>query len=126
MSSTIFSDINKITIEFITTHGDSFMIKRAMKIEYPTAVALALYTANQWSSDQEGNGLALLSFGTTRKVHSDDHRQQCLVEIGDNIRACEATLASGNDTDDEEVEDAQRDIIQLRHLQDIVNNAPLG
>ena len=45
----------------------------------------ALHTANCWSSDQPGNGLALLSHGTTRRVQSEDHRTKALAEIDRNI-----------------------------------------
>lgn len=55
------------------------------KLSHKAKLCILIYTANSWSSDQAGRGLALLSLGTTRRIHSEDHRAKCIKEINDNI-----------------------------------------
>ncbi len=81
----------------------------------------ALYTANAWSSDQPGNGLAMLSLGTTRRIHAEDHRQQILAEIDANI----AWNRSWTGTPDD-VNDPARDMPALEDLRKLVQDATIG
>jgi len=81
----------------------------------------ALHTANGWSSDQPGNGLALLSLGTTRRLHSDDHRRDALAEIDANV----AWNRSWTGTPDH-VNDPARDIPALEDLRKLVLDAAIG
>jgi len=81
----------------------------------------ALHTANAWSSDQPGSGLALLSLGTTRRVHSEDHRQKALAEIDANI----AWNRSWTGTPDD-VNEPDRDIPALTALRKLVQDATIG
>ncbi len=81
----------------------------------------ALHTANCWSSDQMGNGLAMLSLGTTRRVHSEDHRTMALAEIDANI-AWNREWTGNPD----EVNDPTRDILALEDLRKLVVDAAIG
>ena len=81
----------------------------------------ALHVANCWSSDHPGNGLALLSLGTTRSIHSDDHRTMALAEIDRNI----AWNRSWTGTPDG-VNDPARDIPALEDLRKLVVDAAIG
>jgi len=83
--------------------------------------ARALHVANAWSSDQPGNGLALLSLGTTRRVHSEDHRRNALAEIDQNL----AWNRSWTGTTDD-VNDPARDIPALTALRKLVQDATIG
>jgi len=84
-------------------------------------LTLALHVANSWSSDQHGNGLALLSLGTSRRIHAEDHRQQILAEIDDNI----AWNRSWTGTSDD-VNDPARDIPALEDLRRLVMDAAIS
>lgn len=80
-------------------------------------LALAIYTANNWSSDQAGNGLALLSLGTTRTIHGEQHRGECLAEIEDNL------AYSRGLKEPTEPNDPKRDIPRLEMLREVVKGA---
>ena len=81
----------------------------------------ALHVANCWSSDQPGNGLALLSVGTTRRIHSEDHRTMALAEIDRNIAWNRAWTGTPD-----EANDPIRDIPALEDLHKLVANAAIG
>lgn len=55
------------------------------KLSRKAKLCILIATANSWSSDIKGKGLALLSLGTTRRIHSETHRAECVKEINDNI-----------------------------------------
>ena len=74
-------------------------------------LAVAIYTANQWSAGS-GDGVQLLSLGTTRKIHSEDHRRKALAEIDGNITYC-----TENDPDE---------LTRLRDLRTLVETAEVG
>lgn len=59
--------------------------KLARKLSRKAKLCILIATANSWSSDIKGRGLALLSLGTTRRIHSETHRAECVKEINDNI-----------------------------------------
>jgi hypothetical protein len=80
-------------------------------------LVLAIHTANAWSADH-GDGLQLLSLGTTRKIHSEDHRQKALAEIDGNIRWM--------DGDGKADEDHDVTVENLRALRRMVEAAPVG
>lgn len=50
-------------------------------------LARALITASEWASGS-GSGLSLYSLYSTRMLHSEEHRQQCLEDICRDIRWC--------------------------------------
>ncbi len=81
----------------------------------------ALHVANGWSSDQPGNGLALLSLGTTRRIHSADHRTEALAEIDRNIVWNRAWTGNSDG-----VNDPARDIPALEALRKLVVDAAIG
>ena len=81
----------------------------------------ALHVANGWSSDQPGNGLALLSLGTTLRVHSEDHRTGALAEIDQNVAWNRAWTGTPD-----EVNDPIRDIPALEDLRKLVVDAAIG
>ena len=81
----------------------------------------ALHVANGWSSDQPGNGLALLSLGTSRRVHSEDHRTEALAEIDANVAWNLAWMGTPDG-----VNDPARDIPALEDLRKLVADAVVG
>ncbi len=81
----------------------------------------ALHVANCWSSDQTGNGLALLSLGTTRRIHSAGHRTEALAEIDANINWNRAWTGTPDG-----VNDPARDIPALEDLLRLVADAKVG
>ena len=81
----------------------------------------ALHVANGWSSDQMGNGLAMLSLGTTRCIYSEDHRTMALAEIDQNINWNRAWTGTPD-----EVNDPTRDIPALEDLRKLVVDAAIG
>ena len=84
-------------------------------------LTMALHVANCWSSDQPGNGLALLSLGTSRRIHSVDHRIMALAEIDRSIvwnRVWTGTPDAVNDP--------ARDIPALGDLRQLVVDATIG
>ena len=81
----------------------------------------ALHVANCWSSDQPGNGLALLSLGTSRRIHSEEHRRKALAEIDANIAW--NRIWSGTPDD---VNDPTRDLPALEDLRQLVVDAAIG
>jgi hypothetical protein len=50
-------------------------------------LAMAIFTATQWHSDH-GSGVALLSLGSTFKIHSEEHRRIALADIDGNLAWC--------------------------------------
>ncbi len=81
----------------------------------------ALHVANGWSSDQPGNGLALLSLGTSRRIHSEDHRTKALAEIDADIAWNRAWTGTPD-----EVNNPARDIPALEDLRKLVMDAAIG
>jgi len=81
----------------------------------------ALQVANSWSSDQPGHGLALLSLGTTRRLHSEDHRTKAISEIDADI-AWNRAWTGTTDL----VNDPARDIPALEDLRKLVQDATIG
>ncbi len=81
----------------------------------------ALHVANCWSSDQPGNGLALLSLGTSRHIHTEEHRRKAIAEIDRNI----AWNRVWTGTPDR-VNDPARDIPALEDLRQLVVDAAIG
>ncbi len=81
----------------------------------------ALHVANCWSSDQPGNGLALLSLGTTRSIHSEDHRTKALAEIDRSIAWNRAWTGTPD-----AVNDPARDLPALENLRKLVVDAAIG
>ena len=81
----------------------------------------ALHVANCWSSDQPGDGLSLLSLGTTRRVHSEDHRRKALAEIDRNIAWNRVWTGTPDG-----VNDPIRDIPALEDLRKLVVDAAIG
>ena len=80
----------------------------------------ALHTANCWSSDQPGNGLALLSLGTSRWIHTEEHRRKALAEIDANIAWNRAWTGIPD-----EVNDPARDLPALEDLRQLVVDAAI-
>src|SRR4051812_49488562 len=81
----------------------------------------ALHVSNCWSSAQPGNGLALLSLGTSRRVHSEDHRTMALAEIDQNINWNRAWTGTPD-----AVNDPARDLPALEDLRKLVVDAAIG
>ena len=80
-----------------------------------------LHVANGWSSDQPGNGLPLLSLGTTRRIDSEHHGTKAGAEIDANVawnRAWTGTSDQSNDP--------TRDIPALVDLRKLVVDAAIG
>jgi len=91
-------------------------------------LAAAIFTANAWSADH-GDGLQLLSLGTTRRIHSEDHRRKVLAEIDANIKWVDEdddSIAADNAAADESGDDWQNDLANLRHLRLVVEQAVVG
>lgn len=80
------------------------------------SVTQLIHTANGWSSDQPGDGLALLSLGTTRTLHTEQHREECLTEIDANLNWCQSR---GDKSDLDQ-------IAPLRDLRGAVETAGIG
>ncbi len=81
----------------------------------------ALHVANCWSSDQPGNGLALLSLGTSRHIHTEEHRTEALAEIDANINWNRAWTGIPDG-----VNDPARDLPALEDLRKLVVDAAIG
>lgn len=81
----------------------------------------SIHVANLWSSDQPGNGLALLCLGTTRRNQSEEHRVLALAEIDRDI----AWNRSRTGTPDE-VNEPIRDIPDLENLLKLGEGALIG
>ena len=81
----------------------------------------ALHVANCWSSDQPGNGLALLSLGTSRRIHSEEHRRKALAEIDADIAWNRAWTGTPD-----EANDPARDLPALEVLRKLVVDAAIG
>lgn len=84
-------------------------------------LALAIHTANSWSADT-GDGINLLSLGTTRKIHNEAHRQGCIRDINRNVLWNRAYIPKGPD----DVNQPSRDIPALKALQKLVQTATIG
>lgn len=65
-----------------------------MTLKHQKHIVRMIQTANDWSSDQP-DGIALLQLGTTRKIHSEEHRTKALKQIKDEIRWCCRRLEDG-------------------------------
>jgi len=81
----------------------------------------ALQVANSWSSDLPGHGLPLLSLGTTRRLHSEDHRTKALSEIDAKLAWNRSWTGT---TDDVNV--PSHDIPALTALRKLVQDATIG
>lgn len=92
------------------------------------SLTLALYTATQWHSDKAGNGLALLSLGSTRKVHTEEHRRQCISEINHNIEYVENRMEFEQDESTGETAEELREheVLQLEALRHLVEITTIG
>ncbi len=73
------------------------------------------------AGDQPGNWLALLSLGTTRRLHSELHRSEALAEIQSNIAWNHAWTGTPDD-----VNEPARDIPALEALRRLVEDATIG
>lgn len=84
----------------------------------------AIHTASLWHSDKKGNGLALLQLSSTRKVHSEVHRAELILEIDQAVGFTEKM--TGFPLPIEQGNEVQKDLRRLRRLRQIVEQAPVG
>lgn len=89
-------------------------------------LAKAIHTANAWSSDQKGKSLALLQLGTTRRIHSEDHRIAYLLEIKDNRTCCQELVNRPTVTAHLDEFDPEVEVRQLKALELLVKQAKIG
>jgi hypothetical protein len=87
-----------------------------------TKLSLAIYTASQWHDDHTKGGIAMLSLSSTRTVHSEEHRQNLIADIRQDIKYICETGDEYNDDCSEEVKDLARLVALFR----IVKHAVIG
>lgn len=87
-----------------------------MRLSNKHRLAILLHTAAMWHSDKQG-GINLLSLSSTRKVHSELHRDGLVQEIKADIFYC---------LDRPDVDDAMKDLKQLADLMAKVKTATVG
>lgn len=91
------------------------------------SLSIALYTCSQWHSDH-GSGLSLLSLGSTRKLHSEDHRLSCVTDIDHDIEYVKTSMPFEEDESTGRcVEELRQDEVdRLEALQLYVRLMPIG
>ncbi len=85
-------------------------------------LTIAIDTANNWSSDGQYGAVSLLSLGTTRKLHSEEHRSECLRCIELDIEWNRVYQPDGPD----DVNQPARDIPRLEDLAALVRSMEIG
>jgi hypothetical protein len=85
-------------------------------------LVIALHTAGQWHGDTGIGNRALLSLSSTRKVHTDDHRENLIGQIRKDI----AWTLGDNVRHREDYDDWRKDIDRLLDLLHIVTTCEVG
>jgi hypothetical protein len=89
-------------------------------------IVLALFTCSQWWSSEGPNGHGLLSLGTTRKLHSEEHRTECLSNIDCDLAWLESRSKPPGLISSGEQDEIEHDIARLTDLRKLVADAVVG
>lgn len=86
-------------------------------------IARAIYTASLWHDDTTTGGIALLSLDSTRKIHTQEHKENLIREIDKDIEVAKGWVGYPVPEGDTEPE---IDIKNLQSLREVVLEAPVG
>jgi hypothetical protein len=104
-----------LVVILIRPHWNARPASGAGVVPNASTVARAIYTCTLWWSDT-GISVSLLSLGTTYKLHTEAHRQQCLSCLTAEMAYCQ------NHPDAE----MRREFRHLSFLRDLVKAAAVG